>query len=322
MINLKIFAKNPQAFSAAWAFVTLSFAFSTWVIYIPYIKDRLQLDEGDLGFALFFAALGGFMILPFTGILLRKFGDGPVTFYSTLLFCIIFLMPLNAPSYPLLCAALLLVGMSSGVMDISMNALVSTLEKEEKIFIMSGSHGFFSLGGMVGAGVGALIIPWLNHPQWHAFFISLFLILSNIYLRKYNFHRKGLHSEQPPVHLKNLLPMLGLVIMGLFAMIGEGAVADWSAIFLKEEVMAEEMYWGLGFAGFSFTMAGGRFLGDGLSRNRRSFEGRTIRIYSLQPENPRTSTSLGDLHFRTSGPPGQPIGNYAGGTDRWSRIWQ
>lgn len=270
MINLHTFRKNPRAFSAGWIFATHSLAFSTWVIYIPYVKDRLQIDEGDLGIALFFAALGAFCILPWSGVLIRKFGDGVVTFYSTLAFCVFFLFPLSVPYYNLLCLALFFLGLSAGLMDIAMNAVVSIIEKEENIYIMSGSHGFFSLGGMVGAGVGTVLVPILAHPQWHAFMMSIFLITTNLYLQKNYLHLRGVQSEKSSLGIKTIIPILGLAIIGAFVMIGEGAVADWSAIFLKEEVLAPEIYWGLGYAGFSLMMSIGRFLGDELSKRWQS----------------------------------------------------
>lgn len=179
-----------------------------------------------------------------------------------------FNLPLLAPSYISLCFCLLLVGISSGFTDISMNALVSTIEKNNNKHIMSASHGFFSLGGFIGAGVGSLLMSLFLSPVWHMFLISIIILSTNLYLSKnyVSIKEEEVAEEKQESTFKNIRPLLGLAVVAFIIMFNEGSVEHWSNLFLFDIVEVAENKAGLGFIAFSLFMTLGRFLGDGISK--------------------------------------------------------
>lgn len=267
--SLKLILSNRTYFAPAWVFASLNILTGTWVLYLPHVKTSFGLDDSEIGLALFALALGLLISIPFIPFINRKIGVGRSTIWGVLLYALAFNLPLLSPDYVGLCAALLLVGICSGFTDISMNALVSTIEKENDTHVMSAAHGFFSLGGFIGASIGSLFMSMFPDPSWHMFAISMLIVLSNLYLSRYYFRIK--EEEIPEAKQENkfgyIRPLLGLSIVAFVIMFSEGAVEHWSNLFLFDIVKAPENQAGLGFIAFSLCMTVGRFLGDGISKN-------------------------------------------------------
>lgn len=240
----------------------------TWVLYLPHVKTKFGLNDSEIGVALFFLALGLLISIPFIPFINRKIGVGRSTKWGIILYALVFNLPLLTPNYWMLCACLLVVGICSGFTDISMNALVSTIEKEKETHIMSAAHGFFSLGGFVGAGIGSFLIAAIANPVGHMLVVSLFIIGTNLYLSNhYNKVEEAvLANDSHDNKLKHIRPLLGLSIVAFVIMFNEGAVEHWSNLFLFDMVQVSEQKAGLGFIAFSLCMTIGRFLGDGISK--------------------------------------------------------
>ncbi|MDG3580802.1 MFS transporter [Galbibacter pacificus] len=263
MYSLRLIFNNQKYFSAAWVFASLNILFGTWAIYIPQVKENLQITEGQLGIALFFFAFGTLVFIPFTSIIIKKLGLGKATIVAIIGYAIAFLLPFMATSYFLLAFSLFIVGATSGFTDVAMNTLVSEIEREDKASFMSASHGFFSLGGVIGAGVGSYLKLFIESPLLHMCYVSLFVLISNIVLVKNYIHIKGTKRREEAMDFKYLKPLLGLSLIGLLIMGSEGAIADWSGLYLKNITMTSSMVLiGLGYTIFSATMTTGRFLGD------------------------------------------------------------
>ena len=239
----------------------------TWVLYLPHVKMKFDLNDAQIGIALFCLAFGLLISIPFVPAINKKLGVGQATRLGILLFAFSFNLPLLAPNYLLLCSSLLLVGIFSGFTDIAMNALVSTIEKNDKQNFMSAAHGFFSLGGFIGAGIGSILISQFSTPSWHMGIISGFIILTNLILASnYLQIQEDVVSKESNVSLlKSIRPLLGLSIVGFIIMFNEGAVEHWSNLFLFDVVGVLESKAGYGFIAFSLCMTLGRFLGDGIS---------------------------------------------------------
>lgn len=264
MKSLRLILSNPRYFGPAWVFASLNILFGTWAIYIPTVKENLAIDKSQLGIAIFFLSLGVFVIFPVASAIINRLGVGRSTWYGVILSCIAALLPLLAPNYYMLMAALFLFGASNGFTDISMNTLVTELEKEDKKKFMSASHGFFSLGGVL-AGLGSFLIGPLDNPVLHmGIAVTLVLTVNLIYFRRY-IGIVAAPVEKDPFSLKLFRPLLLLGLISFVAMGSEGAIVDWSGLYLKEISMAPEALWGAGFLGFQVTMTLGRFLGDGIS---------------------------------------------------------
>ncbi|MBU3027355.1 MFS transporter [Zobellia galactanivorans] len=266
MKSLRLILTNSRYFGAAWVFASINILFGTWAIYIPAVKEQLQIDKSQLGLAIFFLSLGVFTVFPMASSIINRIGVGRATWYGVVMSCVAALMPLLAPNYYTLMAALFLFGASNGITDIAMNTLVTELEKEDKKSFMSASHGFFSLGGVL-AGLGSFLIGPLDNPPLH---MGLAVLL--VFTVNFIFHGKyknvvAVSEGKEAFSLKLFKPMLFLGLISFVSMGSEGAIVDWSGLYLKEVSLAPEVLWGAGFLGFQITMTLGRFLGDALSEN-------------------------------------------------------
>lgn len=303
MKSLKLILSNSRYFGPAWVFASLNILFGTWAIYIPTVQADLGIDKSQLGIAIFFLSLGVFTVFPIASTFINRLGVGKATWYGVLLSCIAALLPLLAPSYYTLMGALFLFGASNGFTDISMNTLVTELEKEDGKKFMSASHGFFSLGGVL-AGLGSFLIGPLDNPPLHMGLAVALVFLVNLgFYRKY-VHTKAAPVEKDPFSLKLFKPMLLLGLISLVAMGSEGAIVDWSGLYLKEISLAPESIWGMGFLGFQVTMTLGRFLGDGISAKIGSFKMVTFASIVVMAGYGlvlTTETSLAILGFALSG---------------------
>lgn len=260
--NLQQYVRQPQFLSTGLVFAMHAFLFSLWVTRLPEVKDSLQLSDADLGVCLFFMPFGAFIAMFSAGFFIRKFGAGKVTIWFVVAYCLVMLFPLLAPNAVLLSLALFVVGLAAGTLDISMNAVAAALEKIHNRVIMATTHGFFSLGGMVGAFIGSALIG-LGVLSWVGMLGGVVVCGGLLFWVQYHIGTVIGEEEESGSHLA--LPgraVIGLAIIGFCTMMGEGAVTDWSGIYLKDTTLAEGAIIGFGFAGFSLAMTIGRFYGD------------------------------------------------------------
>lgn len=270
MNSLRLILQDLRYFAPVWVFASINILMGTWVLYIPAVKEKMGLDDGELGIALFCYALGILIIIPFIPKITRRFGAGRYTIVGIVLFSIAFLFPLLASSYVWLCISLFVVGVFSGSTDISMNALVSEIEKQDKVNFMSAAHGFFSLGGAIGAGIGSFLLLGRIAPVTHISLVALFLIVSNLLLAKNYFlveETQEEASENTAYKLSKYMPLIALAFIAFGIMASEGAIENWSKLYLLDVIHVEsDRLAGFGFVLFSITMTIGRFLGDGISQ--------------------------------------------------------
>ncbi|MEQ3656729.1 MAG: MFS transporter [Dokdonia sp.] len=268
MNSLVQLLRHRRYFAPAWVFASLNIMIGTWVLYIPRVKDKLQLTDSSLGAALFCLGLGTLVALLFSSKIIKGIGAGQATRAGILCFAILFVFPLVSPSFLLLCLSLFLVGIASCFTDIAMNALVSEIEIKDDIHIMSASHGFFSLGGAIAALIGYFVIEPLDNPLFHIAGASCLVVLSNLWLSKeYASIQLNKQESETRFSIRLLKPLLGFAIIAFIVMGSEGAIEQWSKLYLEEIVgVFSEKTAGLGFLSFSALMALGRFFGDGLSK--------------------------------------------------------
>lgn len=268
MDSLRLILSNRLYFAPAWVFASLNIMTGTWVLYLPHIKIKFGLNDAEIGLALFCVALGLLISIPFIPFVNKRIGVGRSTKIGIIVFALVFNLPLMTPTYVTLCATLLLVGVFSGYTDISMNALVSTIENTQKRPFMSSAHGFFSLGGFIGAGLGSIFIAMFSSSTWHMLIVSLFIVFTNLFLSKnyYKIQEEAIEEKSNESKLKSIRPLFGLAVVAFIIMFHEGAVEHWSNLFLFDVVHVSESKAGLGFIAFSLCMTIGRFFGDGLSQ--------------------------------------------------------
>ena len=264
MKSLRLILSNSRYFAPAWVFASINILFGTWAIYIPTIKEKLALDNSDLGIAIFFLSLGVFTVFPMASALIGRIGVGKATWIGVVASAILAIFPFLATNYYALIASLFLFGFANGFTDIAMNTLVTELEKEDKENFMSAAHGFFSLGGVV-AGLGSFLIPKIENPVLHMLLAMCVVIVVNALLYKNYIHIKAAPIVKESFSFKVFRPLFILGIISFIIMGSEGAVVDWSSLYLKEVRKAPENLIGAGFLGFSITMTIGRFFADGIS---------------------------------------------------------
>lgn len=264
--NLNRYVQNPRYRATGTCFLVLSILFALWITRIPEVKTRLGLSEGDLGTALFFLPLGALTSMLVITNVIRRLGEGRSSVISLIVYSLTITTPVIMPDFTTLCVALYFTGFSMGWVDISINAVANTLEKEDDVKIMSTSHGFFSLGGIVGGVAGGLLADvGLNAlPEM----ISAGLLIITAVLLVVAPQIKNIHdASNAGSGVQFAIPtrkLLGLSAIAFCIMMAEGAITDWSTVYLSITLASTDLVAGIGFAVFSAMMTLGRFNGDQL----------------------------------------------------------
>lgn len=266
MNSLKLILSQGKYFAPAFVFASLNIIFGTWAIYIPTIKSKLQIDESELGMAIFFMALGTLVLIMLAPKIINRLGTGKATFYGIILFLFSFILPFSTYQYEWLCFGMFIVGAFAGFTDVAMNALVSDIEKRDNIHIMSANHGFFSLGGFLGAGIGGFFLTKTIAPLSHLLIVIALVLFVNLIFAKKYIKIASKQLEDNTLNFNLIKPIIILGIIAFFIMSTEGAIVDWSALYLEKVSLAKLSWIGLGYTIFSGTMALGRFFGDSISK--------------------------------------------------------
>lgn len=238
---------------------------ANWFARIPDIKQQLGLSEGAFSIALLCMAVGALVAQPTAGWVIGRIGSRKVTAAMALAFCAAMLLPGFASSLVWLALILLLVGASNGALDVAMNAQAALVERQYSRPIMSSFHGLWSVGGLIGASIGALAagrgLPVTLHFALAAAITAIVMLVA---LRGLVADRPAPGSHEPAFVFptRALLPM---GIVALCALISEGAIGDWGAIYLREGLGSAAGVAAAGYAVFALMMAGGRFAGDWLA---------------------------------------------------------
>lgn len=246
-------------------FFVNGFLYTNFVSRLPRIQDIYDLSNGELGIALLVISIGALISMPFTGWLIMKNGSKKLTWMAGVAFCI------GIPFIPILKFPLslgiifFLLGIITGVMDVSMNAQAVHVETKKGKPIMSSFHAVFSAGMMLGAGSGALFTHFGSLLFPHFLIVSIFSILLILWGRLYlvdDFQEKPQAEDAGPAFRLPSKGILGIGLIAFCCMMGEGAMADWSTIYLEKVVNSPEALAPIGLAAFSLAMMLGRFGGD------------------------------------------------------------
>ena len=262
--TLKTFAAHRPSFAIGLVFAINSVLFGSWVTRIPEVQANLAITKTELGVALLMIAIGALVTMPFMAWVMAKLTIGRTVFLTTIACCIFMTLPLAMPTYAGLMVALFFAGMANGSMDVAMNAAAASIEQTHDKVIMSTCHGMFSLGGMIGAVLGSLLAGFGVSPSLHLLVMGSLMLGLTLYLQPTLYNVPHIASEEEQLFVLPRGSLIILAIIGFGIMIGEGAVADWSAVYLSTVLKGSPFVAGLGFAGFSLTMAIGRFYGDNL----------------------------------------------------------
>ncbi|MDQ0628329.1 MFS transporter [Pantoea agglomerans] len=234
---------------------------SAWAPLVPFARDRLQLSGTSLGALLLCLGIGSLAAMPVTGTLVARFGCRRVMCFSTLL--VLMMMPLlaTADSHLVMAAALMLFGAGLGMLDVAMNYQAVQVEQAADKPMMSGFHGFFSLGGILGAGTVSLLLSQSFTPLAATLVVMAVMLLLLLWRLPVLMNERLHQPDQPWLVIpRGWVAFLGLLCFILF--LAEGAVLDWGALLLLQNPEMSPAWAGLGYAVFSIAMTLGRFSGD------------------------------------------------------------
>jgi MFS family permease len=260
-------------------FLMNGFVVGCWAPKIPDFAERLGLTKFELGLMILVFGFGSLVMMPIAGAQIARHGSRVVV--RVLAVCLLpMLLALTlAPNVITGAISLFLFGGFMGAMDVAMNANAVAVEKSMRRAIMSSCHAFWSLGGLLGSGLGGLVISKLGilgHAELATVLAAILLAAAWPMVLADPPH-PDVKKEKTKLPMVPLPWLLGL--MALFCMVPEGAILDWGALYLRQEMGASVALSGLGFAAFSAAMATMRFAGD-LVRDRLGGV-KTLRICTL-----------------------------------------
>lgn len=260
-------------------FLMNGFVTGSWAPKIPEFKERLGIGESVLGLLILGFGVGSLVLMPIAGGFIARLGSQKVVKVTAIILSPLLLLLTLLPNLWTAALGLFLLGGFVGAMDVAMNANAVEVEKSMRRAIMSSCHAYWSLGGLIGAGIGGFLMARFGVLP-HAMVVTvLCLVILAVAWPMILADRPHLAESREKLRLP-MTPLPWLIgIMALFSMVPEGAVLDWGALYLKNELGASVELSGFGFAAFSATMAAMRFAGDHV-RDRFGAK-RTLRISTV-----------------------------------------
>lgn len=238
--------------------------FSSWVARIPEVQRGLQISDGQLGLALLALGSGALVSLIVAGGLVVKLGSRPVTSLAVVSFCLLLPFPAFAPNFLTLGVALFALGIFGGALDVAMNAQGVLVQQRFGRPVFSSMHAAFSLGGFAGAAAGGLIALAGITPEWHLLGVAIVLGSAAYLATRWLLPAHADASAGGPTFARPSRALAALGIVAFCGLLIEGAMADWSAVYLSNVLESGPGVAASGFAAFSITMAAGRLTGDRL----------------------------------------------------------
>ena len=241
-------------------------ALSSWFPHIPAVQRKLDLSDGTLGLALLGTAVGALVATTASGWIIGRVGSLLATRVSVLALCAALPLPGLASNLPLLVLALVLLGASNGILDVAMNTQAVAVETRYRRPIMSTFHGFFSLGGLASSGLAVAIVASGVGTVAHLLIAAIILGGAALVASRWILPDEGSPgSSGGPIFVRPTGPLIALGIVGFCVLLSEGAIADWSAVYLRNSLDTGAGYAAAGYAVFSATMTLGRLMGDRLT---------------------------------------------------------
>ncbi|MCY0964027.1 MFS transporter [Parathalassolituus penaei] len=258
-------AANPlEVFSTRAVFFCSGLAVATWAAIIPLIKRNTGISDGTLGWLLLCLGTGAILSMPISGALAPKFGCRRIILVAGALFSLVVLLLPWASNSTELMLLLLLSGFGLGAADCVMNIQAILVEKRAGTNLMSGFHGFYSLGGIFGAGIMAFLLNLKVTASQSCVLVAL-LVVGTLWYARGGLLPFASPKEGPAFAIpRGPVLLIGLICFALF--LAEGTVLDWSGVYLTEYQHTSHSNAALGLFCFSVTMTLGRLTGDQLIR--------------------------------------------------------
>lgn len=255
---------SPSRIAVKLIFFINGFVHANLAARFPRVQELFDIDNGTLGFVLLSSSVGALLAMPFTGWLIIRNGSRRITIFSIFLYCIFVpLVPLT-PGLPGLIILFFIMGLTAGMLDVSMNSQAVMVERIHEKPIMTSFHALFSIGMVAGAFCGALFVKLETTLFVHFAVIVGMSVAAAAWARYHLIHDKPKEKEVdgPAFRLPNAA-MVSIGVIAFCCMLGEGAMADWSTNYMENIAMASPALAPLGLSAFALAMTIGRFFGDG-----------------------------------------------------------
>ena len=239
--------------------------FGAWAARIPAVRDRVGLSDGELGIVLACAAVGSILAMPIAGGRAARIGSRRATRAAFALVCLATGLIALAPSLPVLCLLAFFYGASMGSLDVTMNAHGVAVERRYGRSILASFHAAFSIGGLAGGVIGAVCAGiGLDVRVQLALVAVVSAAVGLTWSRRFLGGDADAIGHAEPVFVRPPRRLLALGVLAFACLLIEGASADWSAVYLRDELGTTAAMAAIGFTAFSVTMTLGRVFGDRL----------------------------------------------------------
>ena len=245
-------------------FLMNGFLVGNWAPKIPEFAKRLELDESQLGLMIAIWGIGALVTMPITGVAIARLGTLLVTRLMSMSCASMLIWLTCSPNIWTAAGAVFIFGSTISGMDVAMNALAVEVERERGSSIMSSCHGCWSLGGLVGALVGGYLLQAVGViGQAIVATLIAFSLVGMAWGQLWS--NCGPETAEAVVIRFPYAPLPYLIgFIALLSALPEGAVLDWSALYLRQEIGAGIWASSFAFGAFSAAMAAVRFVGDPL----------------------------------------------------------
>jgi len=265
----KYFSGGKAQLAVLAAFFANGAMMATWIARIPFVQSQLGMSKGTLGIVLLGLSFGVLSALSLTGGLIARYGSPRVTLAGALGMGLMLPLLLLAPSAFVLFIILFVFSAFMSAMDVAMNEQAVLVEHKNGRVMMSSFHAFYSIGALAGSLISAAVAEMAGFPPaLHAALAGL-IFGGSMLLCYPHFIPAAPGMERQPVAFR--LPQRAVWLLGIMAFsaaVAEGAMADWSGVYLIDIFRTDAGFAALGYAAFSLTMTTGRLLGDAISNWR------------------------------------------------------
>jgi MFS family permease len=261
-------------------FALQGFTYASWAVRVPAVKAQTGASAASLGLALLGLSAGAVATMLIAGTLCRRFGSPRITVISGVLLCVTLPLPALAHSAVALGLILAVFGIAFGCINVAMNSVAVDMVAALRRPIMPGFHAAWSFGGLAGAGIGGLLAPHLS-PLRHLILIALVSLVVAA-AAGHTLLTRPIVTSAPPITADpapadpapsasawrralgtgRVVGLFGLI--GLCAAYNEGAIGDWGALHLKQDLGASAGLAAAGYAVFALAEATGRLCGTTL----------------------------------------------------------
>ncbi|WP_156721450.1 MFS transporter [Streptomyces apocyni] len=230
---------------------------------VPWIQEHTGVSAGQLGLALAFPAIGASLAMPLAGSISHRFGARTALRGLLALWTLALVLPSLAPNLLTLCALLFVYGATAGMSDVAMNALGVEVENRMDRSIMSGLHGMWSVGALIGSAAGTLAAHLGADARLHHLLAAGALTVFGLLACQGVLDLRSAPDQAAPPRFA-LPPRSALLIgaVGFCAVFAEGASLDWSAVYLRDVLSASPAVAAASTTAFALTMAVARLCGD------------------------------------------------------------